>query len=124
MLTSKYTLLVLINLPLIIIGVVSAMASYKTGRASRRRFHTEIVIWLLIGTALILAEPIYNSLIRHKLTASPPMSLFDVFLLTLLLFSLLLIKYTNEKTAELSKRLSRLHENLVIREELRGTTKK
>jgi len=119
MFTNKYALLVLINLPLLMIGIVSAITSYKTRRTSKRRAVLEVVFWLLVGGALLLVEPLYNTLVSHNLTNSEPMSIFDMVLLTLILFCLLLIKQANERTAALAKKLSRMHENLVIAEEQR-----
>jgi cytochrome bd-type quinol oxidase subunit 2 len=117
---SKYLLLVLINVPLLLIGIVGAITSYKTKRISQRRCAAEIIFWLSVGAGVVFVEPLYNSLIRHNLTDSPPMSLFDIVLLTVVLLCLILIKQTNEKTTQLQKKFSRLHENLVIADEERS----
>lgn len=119
MFTSKYALLVLVNLPLIIIGIVSAVTGYKTSRISKKRCVVEVAFWLLVGVALSLVEPVYNALIKHNLTDSQPMSIFDMVLLTLILFCFLLIKNANERASHLAKKISRMHENLVIAEEQR-----
>ena len=119
MLTSKYFLLVIINLPLLVVGIVSAIADYKTSRISRKRSLIQVAFWLVVGAGLIIIEPAYNALVRHNLTDSPPMSLFDMVLLTLVLFCLLLLKNANERMSVLARKLSRMHENLVIAEEQR-----
>lgn len=119
MFTSKYALLVLVNVPLLTIGIVGAITGYKTSRISKKRCVIEVVFWLLVGAVLLMVEPLYNTLIEHNLTKSAPMSIFDMVLLTLILFCLLLIKQANERTAALAKKLSRMHENLVIAEEQR-----
>lgn len=113
---SRYVLLVLINIPLLLVGVVSALTSYNTRRISKKRCIGEVVFWLVVGVGLLFVEPLYNALVRHNLTNSTPMSLFDMLLLTLILFCLLLIKSTNERTANLQKKISRMHEDLVITE--------
>ncbi len=119
MFTSKYFLLVLINLPLLTIGIVGAIADYKTSRISRKRCLIQVAFWLFVGVGLILIQPAYNALVRHNLTDSPPMSLFDMVLLTMVLFCLLLLKNANERMSLLARKLSRMHENLVIAEERR-----
>jgi|SRR5688572_21486510 hypothetical protein len=111
---SKYVLLVLINLPLLIVGVVSALTHYNTKRISRRRMIVEVAFWASIGIALVFAEPLYNALIENNLTDSQPMSLFDIALLTIVIFCLLLIKSSNERITQLHKKISRMHENLAI----------
>ena len=111
---SKYVLLVLINIPLLIVGVVSALTHYKTKRISKRRMVVEVAFWVSIGVALFFAQPLYNALVEHNLTDSQPMSLFDIALLTIIIFCLLLIKSSNERITQLHKKISRMHENLAI----------
>ncbi len=120
---SKYVLLILINLPLLAIGIIDAVSSYKTGRMSRRRCIVQLLFWISIGVGLMLLEPIYNTLIQYNLTNSAPLSLFDIVLLTLLLFCLFLIKKSNETITRLNRKISRLHESIVISEEQRGWDK-
>src|SRR5579864_9522044 len=117
--TSKYFFLVVINLPLVIVGVVGAIAAYKTGRISKNKSVVQVLFWLVVGAGLFLVQPAYNALIRHNLTDSPPLSLFEVVLLTLLLFSLLLIKNANQRISLLNHKLSRMHEDMVIGAERR-----
>lgn len=113
---SKYLLLVLINTPIVLVGIVRAITRYKTkpARISKNKAIYEVIFWLSIGVALSFAQPIYNTLVRYNLTDSSPMSLFDVALLTLFVFALLLIVETNEELTSLKKTVSRLHEKLAI----------
>jgi hypothetical protein len=117
--TNKYALLVIVNLPILIIAILGAITSYKTKRSSKRRCIVEVAFWCAVGVLLICIEPIYNALVRHNLTNSAPMSIFDLVLLTLFILCLLLIRKLNEKVTELNKKLSKLHENIVIAEEQR-----
>jgi hypothetical protein len=114
MFTSKYALLVIINIPLLLVGIIGAMTDYKTSRTSRQRAILQVSLWLLIGVAFVFVEPVYNSLVSHHLTESAPMSVFDMILLTGIVFCLLLIKRSNERIMELNKKLTRLHENQAI----------
>lgn len=113
---SKYLLLVLINSPLVLIGIVRAITRYKTkpARISKHKAVVEVLFWLSIGAALSFAQPIYNAAVRYNLTDSTPMSLFDVAVLTLFVFALLMIVETNEELTALKKTVSRLHEKLAI----------
>jgi cytochrome bd-type quinol oxidase subunit 2 len=120
MFTNKYFILVLINLPLLLVGIIGAVVNYKTSRISRKRCIVQVAFWLFVAAALMLIAPAYDALVTHNLTNSPPMSLFDVVLLTLLLFCLLLIKNANERMSVLARKLSRMHENLVIAHEHRS----
>lgn len=113
---SRYLLLVIINLPLLLVGIIGAFTSYNTRRISKKRCVVEVLFWIAVGVGLIFVEPIYNILVHNNLTNSTPMSLFDMVLLTLILFCLLLIKSANERTARLHKTISRMHENIAIAE--------
>lgn len=112
---NKYLLLVLINSPLILTGVVRAITRYKTPpKISHSKALTEVALWIAIGIALIFAQPLYNALIDHNLTDSAPMSIFDVAMLTIVLFCVLLIVETKEELTAQKRILSRLHEKLAI----------
>lgn len=112
---SKFVLLILINLPLLLVGVISAITDYKASRSiSKRKCVALVILWISIGIGLVFTEQIYNALIRSNLTDSPPMSLFDIALLTTIVFCLLLIVKLNEKFTLLNQKFSRLHERLAI----------
>jgi hypothetical protein len=117
--TNKYALLVIINLPLLLIAIIGTLANYNTKHISKKRATVELIFWCLVGFMLVLIEPIYNTLIRHHLTNSAPMNIFDVVLLTMVLLCVLLIKQVNDKAAKLNKKIARLHESIVIAEEQR-----
>jgi len=114
MFTSKYALLVIINIPILLVGIIGAITNYKTSRISKQRCVTQVTLWLLVGIAFVFVEPVYNSLVRHHLTESAPMSIFDMMLLTGIVFCLLLVKHANERIMEINKKLARLHENQAI----------
>ena len=117
--TSKYAILIIVNLLLLLIAVTGTLVNYNTKRISRRRAILELLFWGAIGVMLVLIEPIYNALLRHHITNSAPMSIFDVVLLTLVILCLLLIKHVNEKVVALSRKISTIHEGIVIAEERR-----
>lgn len=123
---SKYVLLVLINLPVVLFGITRAITRYKTkpARISRTKCVIEVLLWLSIGIGLSIVEPVYNTLIQHNLTNSPPMSLFDVVLLTLFVFCLLLVVETKEELTALKRVVTRLHEKVAIVEALDFEQKK
>lgn len=116
---SRYILLVLLNLPLLLVGIISTITDYKTSRISRRKYRLGLLLWAVAAICLVMTEPTYNALIRYNLTNSTPMSLFDIVLLTIVLYCLFLIRQANIRTTLLSRKLARLHENLAVAEEVR-----
>jgi hypothetical protein len=112
---SKYAILIIINVPLIAVGIISAITDYKASRIiTKRKCMLLILFWLLIGFGLILVEPVYDALIRAHLTDSPPLSLFDIALLTALVFLFFFIMKMNERLDVLNQKLSRIHERLAM----------
>lgn len=113
---SRFAILVIINLPLIVIAVIGTLTSYKTGRISKKRCRLELLFWVVLGGGLIITEPLYNLLLASHLTDSDPMSIFDMVLLTLLVLSALWIKSMHAKAADLQRKFSLMHEHLAIKE--------
>jgi hypothetical protein len=114
---NKYVLLVFINAPLILLALLMAVTSYKTGRSTRRRCTVLVVFWLLVGAGMLFVEPAYNTLVRANLTDSPPLSVFDIILLAGLVFLLFVVVQLYDKLNALSRKMSRMHEGLAIIEQ-------
>ncbi|MGY1708168.1 hypothetical protein ACI8AC_01510 [Geodermatophilus sp. SYSU D00758] len=118
---SKYVLMIVINAPLILIAVLMAVTSYKTRRSTRRRCRILVTFWLSVGVGMLFIEPAYDSLVRANLTDSPPMSLFDIVLLTAIIFLVLLLVQLYERLTTLNRKVSRMHEGIAILEQSRAT---
>lgn len=111
---SRYLLLFLINLPFILAAIVSAITQYKLGRSTKRRLMTQLLVWLTVVAALVLAQPIYEWLFSHNLTETEPLSLFDVVLFTGFVMTFYLANRTRSKVETLEKRVRDLHQELSI----------
>jgi hypothetical protein len=112
---SRYLLLLLLNLPFILAGILSAITQYKLGRASKRRLITQVFIWLLLLIGLVIAEPLYNWLIARGFTQTESLSLFDVVQITAIVVLLYIANRTRLKLEILERRLQDLHQELSIR---------
>lgn len=112
---SRYTLLLLLNLPFILAAILGAITKYKLGKSSRRRMVAQLIIWLTVLVGVILAEPIYNYLFTNNLTATEPLSLFDVIQITSIVIVFYIANGTRSKTEALERRLQDLHQELSIR---------
>lgn len=112
---SRYTLLLLLNLPFILASLLSAITHYKLGRSSKRRLAIQIAIWLMVLVGLALAEPIYIWLFNNELTNTEPLSLFDVVQITAIVVTFYVANRTRLKTQALERRVQDLHQELSIR---------
>ena len=111
---SRYLLLFLLNLPLIVIAVGGLVVKLKLKKISGKRFFVYMCFWLLILAGLILAQPIYEYLFANNLTETEPLSLFDVVQLTAIisiLFALVRVRTRLELT---ERRLNDLHQEISI----------
>lgn len=111
---SRYLLLLLLNLPFIIFGVIGAITQYKLGRSSRRRLIAAIGVWLAILVALIIAQPLYEFLYSNELTQTEPLSLFDVMQITAVVLVFYIANRTRNKLEVTERRLNDLHQELSI----------
>lgn len=112
---SRYTLLLLLNLPFILAAIISAVTHYKLRRSSKRRLILQISIWLAVLIGLALAEPIYIWLFNNELTDTEPLSLFDVVQITAIVVTFYIANRTRLKTQVLERRVQDLHQELSIR---------
>lgn len=112
---SRYLILLILNLPFIIAGLLNALVNYKLKRTSKRRFFLQTLLWLVILTGLAAAQPIYEFLFSNKLTDTEPLSLFDVIQITGIVFIFSIAVRTHNKLENLERRVQDLHQELSIR---------
>lgn len=111
---SRYLLLLLLNMPFIIFGIVGAVTQYKLGRSSRRRLLGTIGVWAAILVALLVAQPLYEFLYSNELTQTEPLSLFDVMQITAIVVVFYIANRTRNKLESTERRLNDLHQELSI----------
>lgn len=112
---DKYTLLIILNLPFVIFGIIKAISSFKKGNIKHLGFAFRIGFWGLVITGLFFAEEIYSFLVVRGLTDSTPLSIADVVLVTGLNFCLFLIIRLYTKIEKQEKRFTDLHEKIAIK---------
>ena len=112
---SRYTILILLNVPIIIAGVTNALVSYKLSRVSRRKFIFRLTLWLSILLAIVFTEDIYNYLFSNNLTQTEPLSLFDVIQITGIILVFFIANQAFNKADRLERRIQELHQELSIK---------
>ena len=112
---SRYTLLLLLNLPFIAAAVLSQITQYKLGKSSRKRLRAQLFVWALILAGLVFAESIYNWLFAKGLTQTDSLSLFDVVQITAIVMLFYIVNRFNQRIESLEHRLNDLHQELSIR---------
>lgn len=112
---SRYLLLVILNLPFIIAGIINAIVAFKLNRIGRRRLVLRLTVWISILLSLVFAEPIYSYLFSNNLTQTEPLSLFDVIQITGIIGVLFIANLAYSKVNILERKVQDLHQELSIR---------
>lgn len=107
-------ILFLLNTPLISVGILQAVVSYKMKRIQKRRFLVRISLWTIILAGLIFAQPLYIYLFSNNLTRTEPLSLFDVIQTTGIILTLFIANQAFTKADTLERRVQDLHQELSI----------
>lgn len=111
---SRYVILIILNTPLVIAGVLDAVVSYKLQRSSRRRFIFRLAVWTIIFAGLLFTQSIYDFLFSNQLTETEPLSLFDVIQITGIIFTFFIANQAYTKVDILERRVQDLHQELSI----------
>jgi hypothetical protein len=111
---SKYTLLIILNVPFVLLGIIKALNSFKKGAVGPFDLTLRVGFWVIILVGLFFAENIYNYLVVQGLTDSTPLSIADVVLVTGINFCLFLILRLYTKIELQERRFMELHEKLSI----------
>ena len=112
---SRYTILLILNTPFILAGVVNALVAHKVGRLSQKKFWLQLILWFVILCGLFLAQPIYHFLFTNNLTNTEPLSLFDVIQITGIVWLLYTGNRARGRLDLLERRMQELHRELSIR---------
>lgn len=111
---SRYLLLVLFNIPIILLACTGIITRYKMRKITKKRATGQVVMWLTLLVALALASPVYSFLFDRNLTDTESLSLFDVVQLTLIVFLLYTVNKLTIKHDKNEQRLDSLHKQLSI----------
>jgi len=112
---SRYLLLFLLNLPLILLAILGAITQFKLKRITKSRLIAQIIIWILLMIGLASSEYLYNWLFAHKMTQTEPLSLFDVIQITAIIIVFYIANHSRTKIESLEKRIQDLHQELSIK---------
>jgi len=112
---SRYLILLILNIPLIVAALLGILVEYKLGKLSTKKFLFQTSIWLVIFAGLASAQPIYHFLFSNNRTQTEPLSLFDVIQITGIITVLFMANRSRIKVETLERRVQDLHQELSIR---------
>lgn len=112
---SRYLILVILNLPLVFAAIANAVISFKLNHISKRRLILKVGFWIVVLLALVSTKTIYTYLYNEGLTETEPLSLFDVFQITGIIYVFFLVNRLYVKVDVLERRVQDLHQELSIK---------
>lgn len=112
---SRYLLLVLLNLPLILLAISGLIVSFKAKKIHLKQLIVRLFFWVALLGALILVYPLYTFLFQNNLTQTEPLSLFDVVLITAVIGLLVSHLRSRSKIDSLESKMNKLHQEISIK---------
>jgi hypothetical protein len=112
---SRYLILVILNTPLVIAGLIGTVVTYKLGHTTKWKFILRVLFWLAIYACLIFTKLMYDSLFSHNLTQTEPLSLFDVIEITGIIFTFFIASRAYAKIDRLEASFKDLHKEVSIK---------
>lgn len=111
----RYLVLVLLNTPIVLLALLNIVTRYKMRKIAARRFHRQLLLWLVILTVLISSFPLYNYLHGRELLDSTDLSAFDIVETTVIIGMFYILNNMRQKSEETERRLRDLHQELSIK---------
>lgn len=111
----RYIILVLLNIPIISLALINIFTKYKLKKISKRRFQSQLLIWLLILMVIIGSFPTYNLISGRPILDSIALSSFDIVQTTTIVFLIYLYSRQRQKLELIEKTLRDFHQELSIK---------
>lgn len=111
----RYVILVLLNLPVILLGLVNILTQYKMRHVSVARFRHQVLLWLLILAILVGSFPLYNSLTSKPPLDSHELSSFDIAETTAIVYLIYIVNNHRRKLEQTEKTIRELHQEISIK---------
>ncbi|MCB0538107.1 MAG: DUF2304 family protein [Bacteroidetes bacterium] len=112
---DKYTLLLILNLPIALMGLLAVLEQYHKKRIGKISLILKTMFWLSVIIGLLFSDTLYEYLVANSLTDSTPLSIMDVVLITGLNVSLVMHSSQFIKLDNLERQINELHEILSIK---------
>ena len=111
----RYLVLIILNLPLVLVAIVSLITEFKLGRISKTRLKRQILFWLAVTLFISGAFPIFNFLNHRPIFESHDFSVFDILQTTAIVYLLYFFNRQRQHTESLEQTLKDLHSELSIK---------
>jgi hypothetical protein len=104
-----------LNLPIVSVGLITALAQFRMGIISTNRFRFQFIFWLVALIAVAFSFPIYNYFTGQEIFQIRDLSLLDIVLTTSVVYLLYALNRHRQKINDLEKSQKDLHRELSIK---------
>lgn len=111
----RYIVLVLLNLPVILLGLTNIVTQYKLGKIPKKRFRRQLILWVVLLVVLIGSFPVYNYLMGRPPLDSTDLSVFDIVQTTAIVILIYITNTQRQKVEQNERVLRDLHQELSIK---------
>jgi len=111
----RYITLVLLNMPIILLGLFNIITQYKVKKVTKQRFRHQVFLWSIILAVLVFSFPIYNYSIGKPPLDSAELSLFDIAQTTAIVALVYVVNSQRRKVEKAEKTLRDLHQEISIK---------
>lgn len=111
----RYFILLLLNIPIILLAVLSVLTKYKTKKITKRRFYVQTVFWILTLVLLIVSFPLYNYLAGNDAFESAELTMFDIVQTTAIVYLVYAVTRNQQKIDTINTRAQDLHQEVSIK---------
>jgi ABC-type glycerol-3-phosphate transport system permease component len=110
----RYAVLVLLNLPILISVVITALTQYKLHRITIRTFGHRLLFWGVLFTIILGSFPVYNAIIGLAPFESDLLSYLDIIQTTAIVYLFFIINNLRQRIELNEQFIRELHEELSI----------
>jgi len=111
----RYLLLIVLNAPIILVGLASVLTSYKMHRITTAHFRGQFIFWLLALLAVVFGFPAYNAYMGFEIWQIQNVSLLNIVLSTAVIYLIYAATSMAKRLEQTERNFRQLHQALSIR---------
>lgn len=121
---TKYNILIILCLPILLLFLLRIYDNYKRKKISVRGLIILLIFWSILTLGILVNQQIFNYLEQSNLISSTPLSLYDTLQITAIIFLIYVVFRQSYKIEDLQNKLSRLNQEIALRELPKNNEKK
>jgi len=111
---TKYNILIVLCLPILILFLIRIYDNYKRKKLSKRGVIILSLFWLVLLIGILFNRQLFNLLENNKLIDSTPLSLYDTVQITAIIFLIYAVFRQSFKIEELREKIAKLNQELAL----------